>query len=136
MNQERDYILQKILKQVTLEEPSMDFTQKIMGKLQSEVSVENVGFLNSLISKYLYFILSITLVIAIIVTYSVYPQFFAFINSVKIFNVLKPLSSVFINILTFIKTQPIVAIVVFSLAGLFAFDKLLSLLFRSKIQHT
>jgi hypothetical protein len=138
MNQQtvRDPFLQKLMQQSTMEEPSDDFTLKLMSMIQLAEIPEKESVKKGFAMIYIYGLLALMLVIAFYAAISFFPQYFTFINTANILVFIKPYLSIFNTIFTFIKAQPIVSIVVFSLAGLFILDKILSLLFHSKMQHT
>jgi hypothetical protein len=138
MNQqtERDPFLHKLMQQSTMEEPSTDFTQKLMSMIQLAEVPEKETVKQGFALKYIYGLLAILFIIVLFATISFFPQYFTFINTASILVFIKPYLSIFNTIFAFIKAQPIVFIVVFSHAGLFILDKILSLLFHSKMQHT
>lgn len=134
MNQqtEKDPFLHKLLQQSTMEEPSADFTHKLMTMIQSAESVE---VKESFVSRYAIGLLSGFALLAFIAVFCLFPQYFYFINKESLLLFTKPYISMINEIFIFVKSQPIVMIIIFSLAGLFVFDKLLSRLFHSKMQH-
>jgi undecaprenyl pyrophosphate phosphatase UppP len=132
---EKDPLLQKLLNKSTLEEPSADFTLNIMAKINAASHLQTYTVKESFFSKNYLSLSLITLVISFVILYIVFPQLFSFINQQSVLNLIKPYLELISSVSFYLKSNLIVGIIAVSVVGLLFFDKILSSLFHSKIQH-
>ncbi len=136
MNQTRDKdpFLNKLLRQSTIHEPSADFTQHIMDIIQQSENEKVVSM--SFFARYSYWFLAISIAILLITTVIFFPSFIGHPQLQTLQNFFNPYIHVFNNIAIFLKSQPLIPIIVFALIGLFMTDKLLSRIFHRTVQHS
>ena len=132
--QDKDPFLAKLLSQSTMDEPSADFTNRLMAIIeQTEVSpAEQSSFL----IRYKYWLIAISAITLAIVATIFFPSFIGHQQIEVLQNFFNPYTSAFKSIATLLKTQPIISIVIIALAGLLFIDKLLSRMFHHTVQHS
>ncbi|MFZ4400691.1 MAG: hypothetical protein ACOYO1_11695 [Bacteroidales bacterium] len=129
--QDKDPILEKLLSQSTLYEPSVDFTQRIMATInQSEaVITKQPAFL----IRHWYWLITSVLLISAIISIIYFPSFIR-INTFH--NYYKPYITAFESTLSLLKSQPLIPVIIYALTVLLLTDKLLSHFRHTKVQHS
>ena len=132
---EKDPFLQNLLKKSAMEEPSADFTVKLMQKINAASIEQSIAVKESFLSRNSLYLSLTAALISIISLYFVSPQYFTFISTQNILNLLKPYFEIINMISIYIKSNLIIAIIAVSALGLLFFDKILSRLFHSNISQ-
>ncbi len=132
--QDKDPLLAKLLRQSTMDEPPADFTNRMMSIIQqSETSItEHASFF----VRYKYWVIAVSTVALLIIGTIFFPSFIGHPQIEALQTFFNPYVNTFNSIVTLLKDQPIISIVVIALAGLFLIDKLLSRMFHHTIQHS
>ena len=132
--QDKDSLLAKLLKQSTMDEPSADFTNRLMAIIQqTEISpIEQLSFF----VRYKYWLIVASAIVFIIIATIFFPSFIGHPQIQALQNFFYPYVSAFNSIARLLKTQPIISIVITALAGLLFIDKLLSRMFHQNVQHS
>jgi hypothetical protein len=104
-----------------------------MGIIQQ--SEPDIIYNKSFILRYSYWLIAICIVGLIIATVVFFPSFTELPQFQLIQNFLKQNITAFNGIVSLLKSQPLIPIIVFAIAGLLLIDKLLSRMFHPNIQH-
>ncbi|MCX6230182.1 MAG: hypothetical protein NTZ33_01445 [Bacteroidetes bacterium] len=131
--QDKDPFLANLLKQSTLDEPSADFTNRIMSIIaQADVPAEKLSFF----AQYKFWLIAaLTLVIAIVAGIF-FPSFIGHQQIESLHKFFNPYINIFSKISILLKSQPIISIVVVALGGLLIIDRLFSRFFHANVQYT
>ncbi len=132
--EDKDPLLAKLLRKLPLDEPSSDFTQRMMSIIQqNEVNtVEKTSFF----VVYRYWLLAACLGSLLIAATIFFPSFIGHRQIQALQNFFNPFVNAFNSIAMLLKTQPIISVVILSLLGLLMIDRLLSKMFHQNVQHS
>ncbi|MFZ4413637.1 MAG: hypothetical protein ACOYOV_11175 [Bacteroidales bacterium] len=132
--QDKDPFLAKLLRQLPLDEPSEDFTQRLMSIIQ-QTEVEDVEKA-SFFLVYRYWLIAAFTVCMLVATTIFFPSFIGHRQIQTLQNFFNPFVNAFNSIASLLKTQPIISVVILSLVGLLMIDRLLSKMFHQNVQHS
>lgn len=130
----KDPFLSNLLRQSATEEPSADFTQRLMSAIQqSETSIAKP---ESFLSRYKYWFITLTIIILTVFIFN-FSSFLIGNEQIQILQkFINPYINIFRSLISLLKNQPIISIIIVALTGLLLIDKLLSRLFHQNIQHS
>jgi hypothetical protein len=132
-NEDKDPFLTNLLKQSTLEEPSADFTARIMNMI---VPTEAAVIKSTYIAQYKYWLIAAFAVISAISAALFFPSFIGHQQTQGLLRFLSPYIHTISGTGALLKSQPIISMVVLAVGGLLIVDKLFSRFFRTNIQYT
>ncbi|MEI6697091.1 MAG: hypothetical protein WCO13_13620 [Bacteroidota bacterium] len=132
--QDKDPFLAKLLRQLPLDEPSEDFTQRLMSIIQ-QTEVEEVEKA-SFFLVYRYWLIAAFTVCMLVAATIFFPSFIGHRQIQTLQNFFNPFVNAFNSIASLLKTQPIISVVILSLVGLLMIDRLLSKMFHQNVQHS
>jgi len=129
-----DPLLEKLLRQSTVYEPSADITQRIMASIQENqvVSAKNISF----VIRYRYWLIESFAIALFVIAFLLFPSLIDYPKSKTFFDFFNPYINTFNGISSLLRAQPLIPIILFALTTLFVIDKLLSRLFHPNAQHS
>ena len=132
---EKDPFLHKLLKKSAMEEPSADFTISIMQKINANKMQYSFAIEESFLSRNILYLSLTVALLSLISLYFIFPQYFTFVSTQNVLNLLKPYFEIINMISIFLKSNLIIAIIALSALGLLFFDKILFRIFHSNVSQ-